>query len=285
MNPIQDIVHGFGIADGVITELRLKDGVAVYRVTGKRSSYILKYFEKQADRREIENYRILQSLGIPTLQIIAHTDSALLMEDVDQSAILRLGVEADMRDPRVMRQLAKWYKQLHGKGKAYVAAHGRGMYDETDAITLENMAYAAVKTGTESNPVWALLRENFEAFSKKAASVTRTLTYNDFYYTNLIVAKDDSAAFMFDYNLLGKGYVYTDLRNVTYALGKNAKEAFLAEYGAVDPAEALLDRSASVLTTLYFACRRDTFPAWADEDLEQVKNGALERALAQLLMG
>jgi hypothetical protein len=283
MDPIQDIVHGFGISDGKIAELRLKDGVAVYRVTGKRSSYILKYLEKQADRREIENYRILQSLGIPTLRIVAHTDSALLMEDVEQSATLRLGVEADMRDPQVMRQLAKWYKQLHAKGKAYVAAHGSGMYDETDAITLPNMAYVAMKTGTQSNPVWALLWENFEAFGKKAASVTRTLTYNDFYFTNLIVAKDASAAFMFDYNLLGKGYVYADIRNVTYALGKDAKEAFLAENGAVDPAEALFDSAASVLSTLYFACRRDIFPTWADGELEQIGNGALERAIRRLL--
>ena len=157
------------------------------------------------------------------------------------------------------------------------------MYDETDAITPENMAFAAVKTGTESSPAWALLRENFGIFENKAASVSRTLAYNDFHYTNLIVKKNASAAFMFDYNLLGKGYAYADVRNVTWALGKDAKEAFLEGYGPVDPAEALFDAAASALTTLHFACQRDAFPAWADELLLQVRNGVLERAIRKLL--
>ena len=44
--------------------------------------------------------------------------------------------------------------------------------------------------------------------SVRCSTWLRTLTYNDFYYTNMMVAKDKSSALMFDYNLLGKGYVY-----------------------------------------------------------------------------
>lgn len=283
MISIPTTIQALGMPGSTSTLLREKDGVAVYRVADAGSSYILKTFEKQADRREIGNYRILQTLGIRTLQIIASTGSALLMEDVNQSKTLRLGREEDMNNPDVVVQLAKWYKALHENGKACVAATGNGMYDETDAITPENMDYIAVKTNTAQNPVWAYLRETFAAVNSAIASIERTLAYNDFYYTNMIVAKDTSAAFMFDYNLLGKGYVYSDIRNVTYSLGDAAKAAFLREYGGFNPKEKLVDAVASVLTTLHFACQRENFPKWAAEELKQVKDGILEQAIRRLL--
>ena len=46
---------------------------------------------------------------------------------------------------------------------------------------------------------------------------TWTLTYNDFYYTNLAVLKDGTSAIMFDYNLLGKGYAYADTDTLPHA--------------------------------------------------------------------
>ncbi|MBN1778039.1 MAG: phosphotransferase [Clostridiales bacterium] len=283
MEAVLEIARRLGIADAAIAEIRSKDGVAVYRVNGAGSSYILKTFEKQADRREIENYRILQSLGVRTIKLLGSTENALLMEDIEQSGTLRLGRENDMDSPAVAARLAEWYRRLHDRGKAYVAAHGQGMYDETDCITLDNMESAAEKTGTADHPVWVLLRENFGVVKAKIASFERTLTYNDFYYTNMIVAKDGSATFMFDYNLLGKGYAYADIRNVTYPLGDAAKEAFLKAYGGFDPEEKLIDEVASPLTTLHSACQRKTFPDWAQEELKHIRDGTLERAIRRLL--
>ena len=277
------ILQVLGISGGTAVLLRQKDGVAVYRVLHGGASYVLKTYANEADRREIGNYRILNVLGLTTLRILGSTKSALLMEDVEQSQTLRLAKKDDMDDPAVAAQLAKWYRELHKRGRAYVAAHGRDLYDETDCITPENMEAAAQKTGTAGHPAWALLKENFGAVSQKIASVERTLTYNDFYYTNMIVQKDLSSAFMFDYNLLGKGYAYADLRNVTSSLGREAGRAFLRAYGGFDPQEEAFDAVASVLTTLHFGCQRKAFPAWAQEELEKVKNGALEQAIRRLL--
>ena len=106
----------------------------------------------------------------------------------------------------------------------------------------------------------------------KIKNLPRVLTYNDFYYTNLIVAKDKSSAFMFDYNLLGKGYVYSDIRNVCYSLGENAKRTFLEAYGEFDKSEIIVDDVASVLVTLYHACQRKHFPDWANSVLDDLKN-------------
>jgi len=258
-----------------VTEIRCKNGVTVCRVVHGDKSYVLKHFMNDSDRREIENYRILRSLGITTLRLISSTQSALLMEDVERSNTYRLGSEDDLNDIDVAVQIAKWYKKLHSKGKCFVSSYKGSLYDETDVITEANIDFIKSKTSTESNPVWEVLFHNFDFIRENIAKAERTLTYNDFYYTNLIVSKDKSSAFMFDYNFLGKGYVFSDIRNVCSSLGEDAKAAFLKEYGDFDEKERILDNVVSPLTTLYFACKRDTFPKWAETSLLQLKNGQL----------
>ncbi len=86
----------------------------------------------------------------------------------------------------------------------------------------------------------------------------------------MVVAKDKSSALMFDYNLLGKGYAYTDVRNVLSALSEKAGKAFLDEYSEFDPVEKALDDVVSVVVTLYLACLRDEFPWWARALLDEM---------------
>ena len=145
------------------------------------------------------------------------------------------------------------------------------LYDETDFITKENIEFIKEKTGTQNLPVWKLINDNFDIIVSKIKSLPRVLTYNDFYYTNLIVTKDKTSAFMFDYNLLGKGYVYSDIRNVCYSLGDCAEKAFLENYGEFDKSEIIVDDVASVLVTLYHACQRKIFPDWANATLNELK--------------
>ena len=87
----------------------------------------------------------------------------------------------------------------------------------------------------------------------------------------MIVEKDTSSALMFDYNLLGKGYAYGDVRNVLSSFSKEAGAAFLEAYGAVDPLEQALDDVVSVVTSLFFACQREPFPRWAQSLLQEMK--------------
>lgn len=117
-------------------------------------------------------------------------------------------------------------------------------------------------------------------------SLTRTLTYNDFHYTNLVVARDGSAVLIFDYNLLGRGYVYSDIRNVCGHLGnEEARAAFRSAYGNYDEKEIAVDDVVSALTSLHIACQRKSFPDWGRELLEMVKDGRLLSAVKKLLEG
>jgi len=270
MQILREELEKMGFPCDKITVLQDKDGVTVARVAAGQESYVLKRFAKAEYRREIENYRVLASLGVPTLRVIACTDSAFLMEDMNASPVLRPAVEADMSDVHVAERLAAWYRKLHGVGCSYVQQHGAAMYDESDLFTRENIAFVRQKTGTQAAPAWRLLEENFHTIAALLSAAPRTLTYNDFYYTNMAVARDGSFALMFDYNLLGKGYAYADLRNVTASLSAEAGAAFMEAYGSFDPAEKALDDVMNLVTGLVQACRRERFPAWARGMVDEI---------------
>lgn len=265
-----------------INLIRSKDGVHVCRVKSKNKSYVLKYFEKPEYRREIKNYLLLQKLGIPTIPIIAYTDKSILMEDIEKSEKYRLGIKEDLCDTEICRHLAEWYKLLHNKGKEYVKKYGSGMYAETDCITAENIDFIKSKTHTENYPVWIEIERSLPYILSLIKNTEKTLTYNDFYYTNMVVAKDKSQAFMFDYNLLGKGSIASDIINVTSSLSKEAGTAFLNAYGKINNRELLLNNVAGTLVSLYFASCREEFPQWAADELESIKNGKLLNKLKVL---
>ncbi len=254
-----------------------KDGVIVARVYIDSISYIIKYFQNADFKREIKNYQILKSLNISTVKVFNFTDSAIIMEDISQSDTFRLATKEDLNDVAVASQIAEWYKQLHTRSKDFAQTHSTELYDEADFITRDNIKFIKERTGTHTLPVWKLIEDNFDVIVSKIKSLPRVLTYNDFYYTNLIVAKDKTSAFMFDYNLLGKGYVYSDIRNVCYSLGENAKNAFLKAYGEFDKSEIIIDDVASVLITLYHACQRKNFPSWANSVLNELKTDYVKK--------
>lgn len=79
------------------------------------------------------------------------------------------------------------------------------------------------------------------------------------------------------YNLLGKGYAYTDVRNVLSSLSGEAGKAFLDEYGVFEPMEKALDDVVSVVVTLHQACPRGKVPWWAQSLLDEINTTFIEK--------
>jgi predicted nucleotidyltransferase len=263
--------------------IRDKDGVSVWRVASDSDSFVMKCFDKPEYRREIANYGLLNSLGVPTLKVVAHTDCSLVIEDIERS-VYRLGTMEDINDPNIAEKIALWYKTLHQNGREYANAHD--FMDEYDSLTIENLNLIQEKTGTSGMRVWQVIEEHFTPIRSTVMSLSRTLVYTDFHFTNLAVAHDGSSALIFDYNFLYKSYVYSDIRNVCYSLGNDeAKSAFLSAYGAFEEYEVIVDDVASVLSALLTACQRKVFPNWANDLLEMVKDGRLLTSVERLLEG
>lgn len=279
---IREQLSEMNISYETVDEIQSKDGIYVYRIKSGEKSYVIKYFEKEEYRREINNYLILRRLDIPTIPLIAYTGRSILMPDIEQNEKYRFGVPEDMNDAEICTQLACWYRSLHEKGKTYAKICGNNMYMETDCITAKNITFIKDKTQTEDNQVWTIIEQNLPHLYSIIEKIEKTLTYNDFYYTNMVVAKDKSEAFMFDYNLLGKGYAVSDIKNVTWGLGECAKRAFLDAYGMCSQDEILLHEVAGPLITLYSASCRDVFPQWGHKELELVKNGYLLECVKKL---
>lgn len=266
-----------------LTEIRNKAGVHLYRVNYRGASFVLKHFLNKDDTREILNYSILNQLGVPTIKAIAKTGKSLLLEDISCSDIYRLGTADDLSDAGVAALVAAWYKTLHAKGEGYLKNTSEsGLYRETDMITMENIAMIRDRSGAAGNPVWPLIIDNFPAIRKAISGLKETLTFNDFYWTNMIVKKDKTAALMFDYNLLGIGYRYGDLRNVCSALSDDGKAAFLKHYGEYDETEKLIDDCLCILVDLISAFKKPSFPSWAAGSLQQVTDGTLHTLIKRI---
>ena len=88
---------------------------------------------------------------------------------------------------------------------------------------------------------------------------------------------------MFDYNLLGIGFRYSDIRNVCSSLSEEAGRVFIEEYGEINETEKVIDYALSILITLIFAYKKPKFPGWAQESLNAVFRGELEKAFKKIL--
>lgn len=259
--------------------LQEKDGIAVWRtqLPGSGQTAVFKYFEKTVYRREIDCYQLLRQNGIPSIPLLARNDRAILMKDMSVDSQYRMATEEDLRNPDIIKAIARWYREFHGIPVS--PALQERMYSEVRLLTPQRLA--AVRQMDPDNALFPYLDSAMPALLALASHLPMCLNYNDFYYTNLIVAQDGSAAFLFDYNLMGCGYPYNDIRNVCSALGPEAKEIFLSQYGwkaQKEQEQIMADRWISPLAGLIYASEREKFPGWAQADLEALRTGAIYRA-------
>ena len=267
---INEELTAHGLTGAEYSLIRFKEGVTVARVKANGGTLILKAFQNEPSRREIENYRILAILGVPTLRTFGFTPRSILLEDIEASPDLRLGQEADLHDDEVITALARWYAALHARGEEYVRAHGAGMYDEWDMFTPGNLDRLITALGKECEAPLNRLKTRYPELRARMDEAPKTLCYNDFYYTNMAVAREKSAALMVDYNLLGKGCCVNDIMNVTYWFTDRERALFLREYGGVDEGLIELQNLISPVISLVSAVDRGIFPDWAEEAKEEL---------------
>jgi len=274
--------------------IRSKDGVHVYRGIHDGRPAILKQFDNEKDRREILNYRILQRHGIPTIKTFLLGIDSLIMEDIDASDDWRLGVEGDVADAEVTKSLAQWYFTFHEAGANVPEL--QTLFFEFDDITEDSLAMLITKL-PEAAETFLYIQKRYDKLRKMIYTPTFTLTYNDFHWSNFVVRKDKTAAMMFDYNLLGKGYRLSDFRNVCWAMSDEAKKAFMDTYNGLflqkhghsrqeaEITERRIDDVAATLYTLIYAFNnRDSFPGWAQGSKDEAVSGTL-LASAKCLLG
>ena len=273
--------------------IRAKSGVHVYKCRYDGHNAVVKYFENESDRREIANYQILERHKIPTIKTLAIGKSAIVLEDIEQSETWRLGIEGDLQDTDVAKGLANWYFTFHENGLS--APELNTLYFEYDSITSDNLKRLMTKL-PEGVALFEFLSSHYDKLRELIFTPAFVLTYNDFYWTNFVVRKDKADAMMFDYNLLGRGYRYSDFRNVCSSLSKQAGHMFMTEYRRLysekygyhliesEHLEKQIDEVLSPLFALITAYEREHFPKWAEAEREKVINGKLLSKARKLLL-
>ena len=276
-------IRAMGISDKdvAISRIRSKAGVHVFKLVIEGVSYVMKYYENDEDSREIKNYEILESLGVPILKKYGVTSDSILIEHIDSRENFRLGTLDDLKNPKVAKAIAQWYKKLHNAGNRYNNLDN--MYFEYDNLTVENLHFIMEKSNTGNLEFWEYLFKNLSELGTAISNLEYTFTYNDFFWTNMAVSYDYSKVIMFDYNLLGRGYRYADIRNVCSILSREATAVYLEEYGSISTREMVIDEAVSDLHTLIEAYSRDEFPAWAESSLNKLLSGKSHNKLEAAL--
>lgn len=258
-----------------VTVLSNKDGVVVARIYDEEKTVVIKHFEKDIYRREIQCYDLLNELNIPTIKVLDRNDTTLLLEDMAEHDTFRLATKEDLKKRDVVVALSKFYKELHDKGEIYIKENADQVtYSELDLVTSKNIEYVKEASGYKEEAYWQMITAVVEEM-KTYVKNYQTLTYNDFFYGNLIVKKDLSETFVFDYNFLGRGLRYFDLNNVMQQLSKEHQTLFLKHYGDYNPVEKMYCDTLSPLIGLIIAFEREVFPNWAKDDLNALKEGHL----------
>ena len=260
-----------------LEEVSNKDGILVYRIKDQESSKILKVFENKIYKREISNYKILMELGIQTIPVYSFAESSILMEDIKFSDRYRLAAKEDMFDPKVIVPLARWYQKLHREGEIYLKDNKIKLYSEYDLITRESITFLKDKINVKNEKVWDILNSEIDKLHKFCRA-RRTITYNDFYFVNMIVAKDYSEAFMFDYNMLGEGLIASDILNVTSST-KKCDEKFIESYGEINMLETTVNNILAHIFAVLEGFKRENFPDWAEESLKFLEGESFEKEI------
>ncbi len=273
-----------------VEPIRERHGNRLLRIALDRSSYVLKLFGDPDASREVGAYALLGDLGVPTLCVIARTNDALLLEDLEVSKRVRLAGENDVGKAEVGVALAAWYRALHDAGSRLMRDENEPscLWRETDELTDESILEMAKKVRGSDQSRWEALADNIERIKKAAMTLDETVTYNDFHWTNLALSRNEKPirAVVFDYHLLGLGLRYSDCRNATGVLGPDAADAFWSAYGKTDPREKTLDGLLAPLYALVEAFRRPKFPSWAEASLKLAEteeiHGRLDRVMEVL---
>ncbi|MBE5965772.1 MAG: GNAT family N-acetyltransferase [Lachnospiraceae bacterium] len=271
-----------------------KNGVYVYKCLYDGIPAVVKYFEKEDDKREILNYRILAQHGIPTIKTFALGNATIVMEDITISENWRLGIAEDLEDVDVAKSLAQWYFLFHENGVA--VSELDTLYFEYDSITEDNLKMLILKF-PEATGLFQFLLTHYDKLRELIYKPSFTLTYNDFYWSNFVVRKDKKAAMMFDYNLLGKGYRFSDFRNVCWDMSDEAKAVFVNVYNQfyfekhgsnrmeAEKFEKRIDEVAGDLFQLVLAfTEKEYILNWAEGVKKDALNGDLLAKAQQLLL-
>lgn len=207
--------------------LREKEGIALFRVLQPEGPAVLKLFTGETGRAEPAFYKLLAAEGLQTLPPFQMDAKALLLPDLHAPGRYALAGEQHMASPGHMEALGRWYRALH---QIPVERHPwLPLSKEWAALSPEGLARAWPALAAQGAGPELLSR--LERLIHKAAGLPLRLCYNDFYYVNLVVGREEPGAFMMDYGRMGLNHPALDLVNALWFSPPDARAAFLSSYG------------------------------------------------------
>ena len=267
-----------------IETIQDRHGRIVLRVKTKDNQVIVKYFENTDSAREIDNYKLLINLGVPTIKVFHLSSNMIIMEDLAASSDFRMATEDELNSVEVVKNLAIWLKDLHTKGKK---ANKSNLYSEKDLLLdLQNNVLIdnepiqqkfknLITDDILSSQILLALPNIIDKFD----SLAITLTHNDGGVMQLVVGKD--SALMLDYDRLGRGYRYIDISNALSFIPSSLHNEFLLAYGKTDweDEKAFHSLFGSLVAIITAIEEHKENKAWAQSTLQYIKSDSFKSKL------
>lgn len=277
-----------------LSELSVKEKEAVYRLKSGGKSYIFKVYKDRKNEKVdslqdedkplmSDNTEILSGLGFRTPETIQKNACAVLIEDIESDSNYRKIQGKYLNDKKVCAQLGKLYKNLHEKGKVYAAEHSDELYSDFNLVSLEIVSSIKKKSGSENNPAWVLIEENFETLKLIVSRADKTLVLNEIETDNFFVSDDKSEFVLRSCDNLGCGLAVSDIGKILPLIGKRGQKAFLKAYGEYDKTWELLSLFLNDLHSLHIACENNTSPSIQNNALKRLRSGEFYMTAKQLL--
>ena len=86
MDKIKNELKCYELDNCAVDVISNKDSIIVAKVSSNKGNYILKYFDNDKYTYEIENYKMLESLGVKTIKVLGSTRNSMLLDDLNCSS-------------------------------------------------------------------------------------------------------------------------------------------------------------------------------------------------------
>ncbi len=257
-----------------------KNGKLVVRLSDL--GYVFKMFFSLYSR-EIDIYRLFNRLGVKTARVIEFKENSILLEDIKESDYYHMATEEDLKNPQVVRALAKWYQNIQKQGYDYFINNDADFHSEIDELTKKDFFALREHTEYDDGEFWRKLKEILplvKAYTKE----NRTFTYNEFNLNDLVVSNDYNDAYMLDYSYLGWGLPYFDYRDLaSNELIKPEDIEVLANYLDVNVLDQQIDSVFNPIISLLHAYHSIDLPEWANEYYMSLRSGEVKESLEELI--
>ena len=257
---------GFEVA-GDLDVIKVNDNVCLLRLENESESYLIRYYENGQLEEEVSRRLKLEKFGIKT-GVLHYSNRMIICSDYQLSWFYRIASEADLSSELFVRNLARWYKNLHS-----IKSLGFKRYE--DYFTVSNVKLVVDKYNLKGNAFFEYILNNFDNIKLKLSRLENNVICSGFSLENVAVSKETGKIIVTELTDLCEGNREVDIAFALSIIDEKLHWAFKEEYGDVSKDEIIINEIVGCIVDLYLANLNNRFDERVKMCLRMINNEIL----------